>query len=114
MLVSRSLGGSSVGAVDSGCADLDRNRFRLCARLPALFFRAPSSPSAGISASGSVPDLLFRATGRLSVELRLEGADDVASRFVEEVFVRGFVNLVGGLRGASADCVFPMVLTSAG
>jgi hypothetical protein len=57
---------------------------------------------------------LFRATGRLNVELRCEGADDMANKFEVEVFVRGFVNLVGGLRGASADCVFPIVPTSGG
>lgn len=36
----------------------------------------------------------------------------MANKFDVDVFVRGFVNLVGGLRGASADCEFPIVLTS--
>jgi hypothetical protein len=61
-----------------------------------------------------VLDRLVRATGKLNVELRLDGADDMASKFEVEVFVRGFVNLVGCLRGVSADCVFPMMLTSTG
>lgn len=113
-MASKSLKGSSTGTVDSGCADLDRNRLRRCARLPVLLFITTSSPSAETSASETVLDRLFRATGRLNVELRREGADDTASKFEVEVFVRGFVNLVGGLRGASADCVFPIVLTSAG
>jgi hypothetical protein len=114
ILASKSLMGSSNGAEDSGCTDLDRNRLRRCARLPVLLFKAPSSPSAETSASETVLDRLIRATGRLNVELRREGADDMASKFEVEVFVRGFVNLVCGLRGASADCVFPIVLTSAG
>jgi len=65
------------------------------------------------STTETVLDCLFRATGRLNVEPRREGADDIASKFEVEVFVLGFVNLVGGLRGASADCVFPILLTSA-
>jgi hypothetical protein len=114
VLASKSLKGSSTAAEDSGCADLDRNKLRRCARLPVLLFRTTSSPLAETSASETVLNCLFRETGRLNVELRLEGADDMASKFEVEVFVRGFVNLVGGLRGASADCVFPIVLTSAG
>ena len=114
-MASKSLKGSSTGTVDSGCADLDRNRLRRCAPTTSLaFYKQTSSPSAETSASETVLDRLFRATGRLNVELRREGADDTASKFEVEVFVRGFVNLVGGLRGASADCVFPIVLTSAG
>jgi hypothetical protein len=113
ILASKSLKGSSTGAEVSGCAELDRNRLRRCARLLVLLFRATSSPSAWTSASETVLDRLFRVTGRLNVELRREGADDMASKFEVEVFVRGFVNLVGGLRGASADCVLPIVLTSA-
>lgn len=114
ILASKSLKGSSTGAEASGCVDFDRNKLRRCARLPVLLFRAPSPPSAEMSTSETVLDGLFRATGKLNVELRREGADDMASKFEVEVFVRGFVNLVGCLRGASADCVFPMVLTSAG
>jgi hypothetical protein len=103
---------SSTGTEGCGCADFDRNRLRRCGRSPALGFRAPSSSSAVRSATDTVLDRLLRVTGRLKVELRREGADDIANKFDAEVFVRGFVNLVGGLRGASADCVFPILLNS--
>jgi hypothetical protein len=111
--VSRSLD-SSIGTVYSGCVGFGRNKLRRFVLLPVLLFRATSSPSVMTSVSETVLDRLFGATGRLNVELRREGADDMASKFEVEVFVRGFVNLVGGLRGASADCVFPIALTSAG
>jgi hypothetical protein len=114
VLASKSLKSSSIGAVNSGCADLDRNKLRRRVRLPVLLFIGTSSLSAETSASETVLDLLFSATGRLNVELRREGADDIANKFEVEVFVRGFVNLVGGLRGASADCVFPIVSASTG
>lgn len=97
---------------DSGCADFDRKRLRRCERLLVLPFRSPSSSSAAISARKSVLDRLLRAMGKLRVELRRGGADDMANKFEVDVFVRGFVNLVGGLRGVSADCVFPIVFDS--
>lgn len=112
--MSGELESSSIGAADSGCADLDRNRLRLFVRVPVVLFRATSSSPVVTSTSETVLNRLFGATGKLNVELRRDGADDVASKFEVEVFVRGFVNLVGGLRGASADCAFPIVLTSTG
>jgi hypothetical protein len=44
----------------------------------------------------------FVAMGGSRVELRRE-TEAIANKFVVEVFVRGFVSLMGCLRGASAD-----------
>jgi hypothetical protein len=102
--------GSFTGTECCGCADFDRNRLRRCGRLPDVLFKAPSSSSVtATSVSETVLDRLLRATGRVNVEPRREGADNMANKFEVEVFVRGFVSLVGGLRGASADCVFPIL-----
>lgn len=112
IVTSISLIGSSVRTIDSGRADFDRPRVHRRGRLAALVFASAASSST-TALTVTVLKRLFGGAGKSTAERepRLEAA--VFSRFEVEVFVRGFVNLVGALvalRGASADCVLPILI----
>jgi hypothetical protein len=103
-----SLAGSSPRITDSAGADLDGKKLRLFERL----FGFPSIAAwllGGTELTETVLAHLLGTTSRSKLELRREAVEAVPKRFVVEVFVRGFVNFVGGLRGTSADCVLPML-----
>lgn len=68
-----------------------------------------ASPPLRTASVEKVLERLLGAAARSRLEVRREGAEDVPNKLVVEVFVRGFVNFVDGLRGASADCVFPIL-----
>jgi hypothetical protein len=108
ILPATSLAFSSTRLVDSACADLDRKKLRLFEWVRALPLIA-ASPLLRAASVGKVLERLLGAVARSRLEVRREGAEDVPNKLVVEVFVRGFVNFVASLRGASTDCVFPIL-----